>query len=183
MKPLIEVRSNRYYNLIVIPFAAGLGYLFFWLSFISDDPPFEDDALGRILLVVFVFVALLICILAIRTFLKNKSLFIVYEDGFVTNTHGVASQKVLWRDISRIEDKIVPNSESRPERVLAIFFKDPDYFAYSKSKTVGKMMRMATIAKGVAQGDVPETEAPLLIPGGSLGEKFEEIKSFIEKHI
>jgi hypothetical protein len=183
MKPIIEVRTNRYYNLIVFAFAAGMGYLFFWLSFISEEPPFEDDMVGRVVLIAFIFISLLICFMALRTFVLNKALFTVYEDGFIANTHGVASHKVLWKDIKRVEKKIVEDRDGKPEVVLAVFFKDPDYFAYSKSKTLGKLIRYGTIARAYAHGDLAETEAPLLIPGISLGKKFDEIKSFMEQQI
>ena len=183
MKPLIEVTTNRYYHLLVLPFAGGLGYLFFWLSFLSEEPIFEDDATGRAVLIALIFVALLICFMAIRSFLANKPLFSVYEDGFVANTHGVASNKVLWKDIDRIEERTVENSDGKPENVLAVFFKDPNYFAYSKSRTLGRAIRLANIGKAYVEGNFSETEAPLLIPVGSLGTKYQEIKAIINREI
>lgn len=183
MKPIIEVTTNRYSHLILFPFGAGAAYFCFWASFLNEEPFFEDDAVGNVVLIAFIFVGLLICFFSIKGFVTNKPLFTIYEDGFIANTHGVASHKVLWKDISRIEDKIITDSDGKTDRVLAVFFKDPNYFAYSKSRAIGALVRLGTIGKAFSQGEFTETEAPLLVPGYSLGDKFHAIKAHIEQQL
>lgn len=182
MKPVIEVTTNRYYHLILFPFGAAAAYFCFWASFVREEPFFDDDT-GNLALIAFIFVGLLICFFSIKSFIANKPLFVVYEDGFVSNTHGVASHKVPWKEISRVEQQIISDSDDKPELVLVVFFKDQNYFPYTRSKLLGKAVNIASMGKAFSQGEFTDTQARMLIPGYVLGDKFDLIKDFIQKKL
>lgn len=186
MKSLIEVKPNRFIHLIMFLFAGGLTTLFFWLVFIQDPSILGDDAMGKVIVSLLIVGGIFMCYKSVTQFIQNKPTFCVYEDGFISNTHGVSSGLIYWKDIKRIEEKVMTKEDGTSDNTLAVYFNDPDHYANLQKGIIKGLLKFASVPlvmKKIDSSANVEEGLPLIIMAGSLGKKYSQIKLVMEEKI
>lgn len=186
MKPLIEIKPNRFTHLILFPFAGGLATLFFWVAYIKEPFIFGDDLTGKVVLNLLILAGIFICYKSISQFIKNKPTFGVYDEGFISNTHGVSSGLMLWKDIKRIEEKVMTKEDETSDNTLAVYFKNPDHYANSQTGIIKGLLKLSSATQVMKKIDSSSNESeglPLIILAGSLGKRYSQIKLVMEEKI
>lgn len=186
MKTLIEIKPNRFTYLIVFPFAGGLASLFFWLVFIKEPSIFADDLIGKVVFSLLILAGMLLCYKSVSQFIQNKPIFVVYEDGFVSNGYGVSSGLMSWKDIKRIEEKVIMRKDGTSYNTLSIIFKNQDHYANSQTGIIKTLLKFFTKIKVMNKIDATPADSeslPLIIMVDSFGKKYSQIKLVMDEKI
>ncbi len=186
MKPILEIRYNRFIYLLLAPIALALSGLFFYLIFLSDDmSEFQTETTPKIIFSFFILVGLFLAYQWFRAFLKNEPIFTVYEEGFDSKTHGIRTGLIRWRDIRKVEQQQIRDGRGY-SAALAVYLKQPDKYNQEQPLAVG-MLRSAVEATGLHQAQQAtgptEEDVPVYIMIGPLGERYAQVKKIIDERV
>lgn len=186
MKPILEIRHNRFIYLALAPIPLALAGLFLFLVFLSDTTSeFQDPTAAKIVFSFFILVGIFLSYHWFMRFLKDTPIFTIYEDGFESNTHGVSSGIIKWDNIRKIEEQLVREGRGQ-SAALAVYFKDPNLYA-SQQPVVVRILRSAVEKTGAHHAQrlssTVEDDLPYLIPISDLGERYPQVKKLIEDKI
>lgn len=186
MKPILEIRHNRFIYLALSPFPLAFSGLFFWVLFLNDEPLFGDDIMGTVIFGFFIPVGIFLSYHWFSRFLKNTPIFSVFEEGFESNTNGVSSGLIRFEDIRKVEEQLLRDGPRGSSAALAIYFKNPQKYEQQQPAMV-RMLRSAVKATGAHHeqrlSSTTEEEMPVLIPISTLGARYPQIKKIIEDKI
>jgi hypothetical protein len=186
MKPILQIRHNRFIYLAITPLPLALAGLFFYAFFSSDmASEFGDDLAPKIAASFFILIGIFLSTHFFMRFLKNTPVFSIYEEGFEANTNGVSSGLIKWEDIKKAEEQIVKQGPGK-SAALAIYFKQPDRYDQQQPLAV-RMLRSAVKASGAHHlqrlSSTTEDDVPYLIPISTLGDQYPQVKKIIESKI
>lgn len=186
MKPILEIRHNRFIYLGLAPIPLMFSGLFFFILFLAEEPiPRESDTIGTLIFGFFIPVGIFLSVHWFLRFLKDTPVFSILEDGIISNTHGVSSGLIRWQDIRKIEEQEVRDGRGA-SYALAIYFKQEGRYEQEQPLLV-RMLRWAVKATGIHKiqrlSDSDETELPVLIPISSLGVRYEQVKKIMDEKI
>jgi hypothetical protein len=143
-----EIRYNRFYSLLPVPFIIGLISVFIYFLFIKQDDSYENRV-PVIMYFVFGFVTLVGMFLIFqfsKQFLKPRPLFKMDEEGMEYNEGGIGTGKLPWKEIREIKEIEIRSTKGRrpnTETVLGVFLKDPEKYRLDKNPLLGKLMKVS----------------------------------------
>lgn len=185
MKPILEIRHNRFIYLALSPFPLAFSGLFFWVLFLNDEPLFGDDIMGTVIFAFFIPVGIFLSYHWFSRFLKDTPIFSVFEEGFESNTNGVSSGLIRFEDIKKVEEQLVREGRGQ-SAALAIYFKNPEKYEQQQPAVV-RMLRSAVKLTGAHHAQrlssTTEDDMPVLIPISTLGARYPQVKKIIEDKI
>lgn len=186
MKPILEIRYNRFIYLLLAPIALALSGLFFSLVFLSDImSEFQNSTAAKIVFSFFILVGAFLAVYWFRAFLKNEPIFTVYEEGFVSKTHGVNAGLIRWQDIRKIEQQQIRYGRGFTT-ALAVYLKQSDKYNQEQPLVVNAL-RSAVKATGLHQvqqvSATSEEDLPVFIPIEALGERYAQVKKIIDEKV
>lgn len=186
MELLFEIKSKRYIYLIMAVFALGFTVLFYWAGYaykgpingedgfsltLAEDIPLMQSVISSVIMLI----GIAIVYLSIRTYFVNAPLFSIFDKGFISNTHGISSGLIEWKDVDSIEETIITRNESRgriSEGVLVIYFKDKDYYIKKQNSFLRWVMYFTRATKKynfLGQLNTNKESYPMIIPLYSFG--------------
>ena len=186
MKPILEIRHNRFVYLLLAPLALVLSGLFFYLIFLSDiTSEFQNQTTPKFIFSFFILVGLFLAYQWFRAFFVNEPIFTVYDEGFESKTHGVSTGLIRWQDIRKVEQQQIRDGRGS-SAALAVYLKQPD--KYNQEQPVGvSMLRSAVKATGLNQAQqlkgANDEDLPVYIPIGSLGARYAQVKKIIDAKV
>lgn len=188
MKPLLEFKTNRFFFLIPLPIIAMLVTVFYWAVFISDPPVFDDDMVGTIIFCVLMVLGLFLFVIFIRRFISDKPDFILYDEGFISNTNGVDLGLMRWSDVKSIKEESVQTG-NEVSRVMVVTFHDPEYYStrVSKAMKLGRGGgRVLSFLQQFRPGNNQSTDLPMYIDPGVFGKRYPQVlllsEELVRKH-
>jgi hypothetical protein len=185
MKPILEIRHNRFIYLVLSPIPLAFSGLFFWVLFLNDEPLFGDDIMGTVIFGFFIPVGIFLSYHWFSRFLKDTPIFSVFEEGFESNTNGVSSGLIKFGDIKKVEEQLVREGRGQ-SAALAIYFKNPEKYEQQQPAVV-RMLRSAAKFTGAHHAQrlssTTEEDMPVLIPISTLGARYPQVKKIIEDKI
>jgi hypothetical protein len=143
-----EIRYNRFYSLLPIPFIIGLITAFIYFVFIRQ----EDIDGNRVPVIMYFISGFVTCVGLFliyqfaRQFLKPRPLFRMDEEGMEYNEGGIGTGKLPWKEIREIKEIEIRSTKGRrpnTETVLGVFLKDPEKYRSNKNAFVSKLMKMS----------------------------------------
>jgi hypothetical protein len=143
-----EIKYNRFYSLLLVPFIIGLVSVFIYFVFIKqedvDGKKFTTD-----FFLVFGFLTLVGLFLIYqfsKQFFRPRPLFSMDEEGMEYNEGGIGTGKLQWKDIYEIKEIEIKSTKGRrpdTETVLGVILKDPVKYRNNKNYFLRKLMKMS----------------------------------------
>jgi len=190
---LIEVKPNRFYYLIPLPFLLLLGLVFFRFGFISAEPFHADTFAGPeeistgmvILSSLVLAVSLFLFLHWTYRFIFNPAVFTANEQGFTTNLAGIKTELIHWHDVAGIKEINNSGSDGQDQYSLAVYFKSPNAYLMKQGFLIRLIQDLALKAgyyRNLSNKPASrESDVPMLLPVKSLGKKYVEVKRLFEE--
>jgi hypothetical protein len=143
-----EIKYNRYYNLLPLPFIIGLMTVFVYFVFIKQEDA-DGQKVPAVFFAVFGFVMLVGLFLIYqfaKQFFKPRALFYMDEEGMEYNEGGIGTGKLQWKEIYEIKEIEIKSTKGRrqnTETVLGVILKDPEKYRSNKNHFLGKLMKVS----------------------------------------
>lgn len=186
MKPLLEIRPNRFIYLLLAPLALSFAVGFFFVVFLSDIvSEFKDPLMPKIIFSFFMLVGLFLAQHWFRAFLKNESTFTIYEEGFESNLYGVSAGLIRWQDIRKIEDQQVRYGRGF-SAALAVYLKEPDKYTGEQPwvvRVLRQVIEVLGLHKAQQASGTSEEDLPVYIPIEALGERYAQVKRVFDEKV
>lgn len=166
----VEIRFNRYYYLITLPFILLLMGLFYHFV-LSPEAVVEDRMFYYVAIGVQV-VGAFLAFQCVRQFMKAPVIFRMDQEGFEYNPAGVSSGLVRWKEIQAVEEIDIRTADGNaPNRtkVLSVKLKDPRAFRSKYNFLIKSALALSE--------EVNNTS--IMIEPAALGKQYEEIREIM----
>ena len=193
MKPVYEVKYGRLGYFIASFFTLFLVMIFTWVGFFFDGPINRDAFIPKTEVPIGVTIGCSIGILVgtfllihwIGRFIKNPSVFTIYKEGFESNTNGVSTGLINWKDVAMLKEDVVDVSTgrgTRQELAFAIYLKDFDKYVNKQPVIIRYLLKLSELISGQqTYTKRADKGLPIMVPADLFGKNYEEFKEKISE--
>ncbi|MDX2129012.1 MAG: hypothetical protein SFU91_08250 [Chloroherpetonaceae bacterium] len=196
MSILYEKKYNRWGYLPLILASLFLGAVFFTygfafertiesfddLHFFSEEISIWQNALGAALTLFCLTFTGYWC----YSLLVNPTVFRITTEGFESIPNGVSSGFIPWSEVKEARLEIIKGSNAQgvyEEQILAVYFKNPDYYKNKQGEYVKTIMGVGEQTGFYDQLNTDSTRegVPLLIPASVFGDEITTVTTIFQK--
>jgi hypothetical protein len=173
-----EIKYNRFYSLLPLPFIIGLITVFIYFVFIKQED-LDGKRFTTDFFVVFGFLTLVGLFLIYqftKQFFNPRPLFYMDEQGMEYNEGGIGTGKLQWKEICEIKEIEIRSTKGRrpyTETVLGVVLKDPEKFRSNKNQFLKKLMKVSD--------NMYDTS--ILISPGSFGKDYVAVRNKMQEMV